>query len=471
MQPVSLVAYGNEPAAVTERSTPDAPPTDSALDPGVRRNLRASIIDGSMFSVMVGIGETYVPAFALTLGMGEVVAGLVATLPQLAGGVLQLASPAAVRLLRSHRRWVITCAALQALSFIPLAVAAFLGHIPVIGLFLIATWYWGSGMGTGPSWNTWIGRIVPEHIRTQYFAFRTRLTHGAVLAGLLTGGIALHLGASQGQTLTVFMGMFCVAGVCRALSAWFLYLQTEPPLLQEHFRRVSPPAILSRYSRGPGGRLLMYLLAVQFVVQISGPYFTPYMLKQLELPFAKYMTLTAVSYATKALVSPFIGRLARRVGLPNLLWIGGLGIVPMSAAWIVSDSFGYLLVVQILGGAAWGIYELASLLLFFETIPEGERTSVLTLYNVANALAIILGSITGGTFLRVMGEVQVNYWTLFAVSGSLRVLTLLLLARVPRVPIIPRPLVTRTVTVTPEAGALERPIIPSMRADAAATAE
>ncbi len=49
-------------------------------------DLRASIADGAGVSAMVGVGETYFAAFALALGTGETVAGLVATLPMLAGG-------------------------------------------------------------------------------------------------------------------------------------------------------------------------------------------------------------------------------------------------------------------------------------------------------------------------------------------------------------------------------------------------
>ena len=42
----------------------------------VRRNLRAIFGDGVAFSLMVGLGETYIPAFVLALGMSEVLAGL-----------------------------------------------------------------------------------------------------------------------------------------------------------------------------------------------------------------------------------------------------------------------------------------------------------------------------------------------------------------------------------------------------------
>ena len=35
----------------------------------LRRDLRAMLGDGVSFSVMVGVGESYLPAFALALGM------------------------------------------------------------------------------------------------------------------------------------------------------------------------------------------------------------------------------------------------------------------------------------------------------------------------------------------------------------------------------------------------------------------
>jgi hypothetical protein len=53
---------------------------------------------------MVGFGETYPPAFVLAVGLGEIMAGLIASVPLLAGGLMQLASPAGVRILGSHKR-------------------------------------------------------------------------------------------------------------------------------------------------------------------------------------------------------------------------------------------------------------------------------------------------------------------------------------------------------------------------------
>src|ERR1700753_2338980 len=101
----------------------------------LRRNLCSSTADGVSFSVMVGVGESYFPAFVLALGLGDVAAGLITTVPLAAGAVLQTISPVAVRWFGSHRRWVVFCAALQALCFLPLSIGALMGHMSALPVF------------------------------------------------------------------------------------------------------------------------------------------------------------------------------------------------------------------------------------------------------------------------------------------------------------------------------------------------
>ena len=110
--------------AAIRHSLPVAAVTESES-----RDLAAITADGVSFSVMVGLGETYIPAFVLAAGLGEVAAGLIATLPPLAGAVFQLVTPFAVRHLHSYRRWVVACAALQALALAPLAMGGWRGQI------------------------------------------------------------------------------------------------------------------------------------------------------------------------------------------------------------------------------------------------------------------------------------------------------------------------------------------------------
>ena len=149
----------------------------------LRRDLRAISADGAAFSVMVGVGETYLVPFALALGIAAGQASLLATLPVLAGSLLQLVAPAGVRWLGSYRRWVVGCAALQALCFVPLFGAALAGTAsPAARCSRVGAAYWGFGMATGPAWNAWVGTIVPARLRARFFARRARLSH-AGLAG------------------------------------------------------------------------------------------------------------------------------------------------------------------------------------------------------------------------------------------------------------------------------------------------
>ena len=94
---------------------------------GVRRDLRLSLGDAAGYGVMAGVAEVYLPAFALAIGLSPVSAGLVASVPLLAGGLLQLLAPRAIARVASMRRWVAASMIVQALAFVPLIAVALLG--------------------------------------------------------------------------------------------------------------------------------------------------------------------------------------------------------------------------------------------------------------------------------------------------------------------------------------------------------
>lgn len=396
-----------------------------------RRDLRAMLGDGAAFSVMQGIGENYLPAFALALGMGEVVSGLIACVPLLCGAGLQLASPVGVRRFGSYRRWVVLCAALQAASFLPLAAGAIAGWLPVWLLFLVAGSYWGAGMATGPAWSTWAPTIVPLRIRSHFFARRTRVSQFGVLFGFIGGGMALQLGQHYEHTLSAFAWIFLVAGACRFISSRLLSLQSEAVQPGAEMQVIGPRELLSRLQNHDEGRLLWYLWLVYAMAQISGPYFTPFLLGQLRTSYAEYMLVLATSILAKTLAMPWLGRFAHRHGSRKLMILGGITIIPLPVLWVFSNSLPYLMCVQLCAGAAWGALELSIVLMSFDCIPASHRTSMLTLYNVGYAVASVAGSLLGGFILKLNGETQIAYLIVFAASSAARLLTLPLMMRLP----------------------------------------
>jgi predicted MFS family arabinose efflux permease len=131
--------------------------------------------------------------------------------------------------------------------------------------------------------------------------------------------------------------------------------------------------------------------------------------------------------------------------------------------WILAPSLPFLALLQIVAGVAWGAFELASFLLFFEALQDTERTSVLSAYNFAYAVSTVCGSLVGAALLSHYDH-RIAYMVVFAASTLARLLALPLLPRrLPR-PSMPETLVTRTLAVRPSAGAIERPILASMEA-------
>jgi MFS family permease len=419
------------------RTVPRRPlraPKPTQPNPRVARldsDLQSSVGDAAGSGMMVGTGETYLPAFVLAAGLGEVLSGLIASVPQLAGGIAQLICPRGVRLVGSHRRWVVTCAAIQGLSFLPLVFAAFYGGASTGLVIAVAVLYWSAGLASGPPWNTWMGTVVPGRVRSRYFACRARIQQAAVLTGFLASGAAIQFGTTSANALAGFGLLFAFAVACRLVSVAFLARTSEPEPMPSNVRNISLPDLLRRFRRGAESQRLMYLALVQGAAYVASPYFAPYMLRVLSLSYAEYMILISTAYLAKVLSLSLWGGLAARFGIRKLLWIGGIGIIPSAVAWVISDHFWYLILVQLCSGTAWAAYELAVFLICLNSIRAEERTSVLTIVNLSTTAAMVAGSLLGAAVLLLFGATRPVYYILFAGSSLLRLGTLLVLRRVP----------------------------------------
>ena len=194
-------------------------------------------------------------------------------------------------------------------------------------------------------------------------------------------------------------------------------------------------------------RVLVYMLAAQAACYVASPYFNPYMLGQLRLSYVHYLILICIPYVARVVCLPLWGRVVDRMGPRRVLWLSGLLVAPLPAMWILSDSLAALIAIQIFAGLTWAGYELAQLLLFFDTIPTERRVGVLTVYNLFNAVAIFGGSILGAVLLAELGGGRNAYWTLFLVSSITRVAAVVVLFRLPAWAARPRPVATAAMLV------------------------
>ncbi len=390
---------------------------------------------------MTGAGEWQFVLFALAIGMGEVASGLVSTIPMFLGALLQLVTPWGARAVGSLRRWTWICAGVQTLSLAPLVVGAALGWMPGWLLYATVALYWASGYMTGPTWQTWFTTLVPRRIRPMFWARRSIWIQAALGLGLASAALVLQEGDRLGRPLDAFAVVFGIAMLARGISTWCLSSQSEPQ--PELAREIEPPtpAVLRRFLADQRTRgLLSYMLAFYFCVFVTAPFFGPYMKEHLGLEYWQIMCVQLGTFGSKVLFLPLVGRMVKAMGPGRVLWIGALTTTPAAIFWVFAEPWWLLVLLQVYVGFGWACWENGSFLLTFDTIPEDRRTPIMTVYQLALATVMVLGSLVGGAMLEIFGTsaaatdgdapVVAGYVAIFALTCGMRLVSLFMLASI-----------------------------------------
>jgi hypothetical protein len=389
-----------------------------------RRDFTACTGDGATYCLMVGAGETYFAAMVLALGKSALIGGLIATIPMLVGAAVQLASPAGLRRVGSPRRWIQGCAIVQAIAFIPLIAAAWIEAIPTWLAFVAISLYWCGALGANAAWTTWVARLFPESLRAGYFSRRNRICQGAQLTAMLGAGTLLSLGERGGWPLGAFMAIMLFAALSRLSSVWFLARQGDVSLRPEDIARVEYRALPARLSRRGDLRILLCLIALQFAANVGGPFITPWLLNHLHFDKASYLVIISSLFASKCLALTMLGGVIRWIGARRVLLMATAGTAAGILLLSLSSNLAWLAGVQVFSGVMWAAWELSAFLVLLESVRHRERTSMMALYNFTTYLAIAAGSFVGAGVLTAMGTTSAAYFTVFVLSGALRLAVL-----------------------------------------------
>lgn len=388
------------------------------------------MIDAFLYSLMVGAGETYLPAYALSIGMSEVFAGILSTLPLVSGAFLQLFAPQVLRKVGSAKNWVVFSAVLQASSFVPLIYFANHEAPGFWTLFLILTLYWGAGFSISPAWNYWMGHLVPSPDSQKFFSRRSRISQIGLMIGLVGGGVALHNKVGMGPFSSVFATLFLFAFACRIVSSVILSRKFFRSEWFVESNVIGFKQMWKDFFKSPEKRsFLLKLFPFILSVYISAPFVTPYMLGKLKMSHADFMLAIVALLVGKFLASLWIERNKHPASAYQIFCWGVIAISPAPLGWVLSGNFYYILALQVLSGFAWGLYEIGLALIFFNTLRKEEKVSSITIYNLINSMGIIIGTFIGAVFLNLAGTNYLKYLFLFAMASCFRFATAWLLIR------------------------------------------
>ena len=380
---------------------PQAHVTEEECTRGLRLLVREAAFSGGAAALTTGVILT---AFALHLGASNIMIGVLASIPFLAQ-LLQL--PAIVLVERLRRRKliaVLTSVAGRLMLGVMAATAFFTGMIPLT-IFLVAQLVLcGLGAIGSCAWNAWLRDLAPENRLGQVFARRTVWLTGINLILGLAAALALDLTGEGSRTRNlVFAGMFAVGGFTGLISARIVARMPEP-LMAPAVGQVRLIELLRHPLKDENfSRLLVFVAAWQFAVNLATPFFTVFIVQQLHRSVSFVMILSVVSQIANILTLRSWGMLSDRFANKSVLAVCApvyiLSIVAMIGASQLGnrDSVtGWLVVLHIFMGMSVAGVTLTATNIALKLSPKGSATAYVAANAMVTALAAGVAPIIGG---------------------------------------------------------------------------
>ncbi|UCH79677.1 MAG: MFS transporter [Nitrospiraceae bacterium] len=387
----------------------------------IKKSLRYSVFDGSCHAAMLGFGESYLSVFAVFLKANNIQLALISSLPVFIGSIAQILSSMFLRLLKTRKTLVSSAAFMQAIMYIPIALTFFVRESGVNLLIFIVCIYWIFGMILSPAWNSWMGDLVDERIRGDYFGRRSKVTGSATFAATLIAGFILHRFTDGDSAQYIgFVLIFLLAMAARMLSSFFLTKKYEPPYAVALKRESGLFEFIKGARFSNYGRLVLYLCFMNFSVYLSVPFFVPYMLRDLSLDYMTFTFVISTAAVAKFVSMPVWGKASDRYGTRKILSLCGLLMPSVPLLWVFSGNVYYLLLIQVYSGFVWAGFDLAAFNFIYDTTTPQNRMSGVEYYNVLNGLCIFAGSIIGGLMVRYNDLFWSKYLFVFIISFILR---------------------------------------------------
>lgn len=372
-------------------------------DPVADKSLRHSLKDAGAFAVMAGMGETYLSAFALFLKATTTQIGILASVPPLLASFVQLLSAWLGHVTGKRHAIILAGASLQAFAWLPILLLPLLytGYaVPLLIAGVIL--FHAGGHLASPQWSSLLGDLVPARRRGRFFALRTGLMTATTFAALMIGGTLLHLFSTRDATLGGFVTLFAVACAARFVSVYHLSRMQDP---YGHVAAMEIPIgrdWWQRLRRSNAVRFSLFFATMQFAVAIASPFFTVYMLRDLEFSYFQFTVNSGTAVLAQFLTLAQWGRISDVFGNRRILAVTGLFIPLMPLLWTFSSNFWYLVAIQALSGLSWAGFTLSAGNFIYDLIAPERRATYLAVHNVLASIGVFAGAMLGGYLGAIM---------------------------------------------------------------------
>lgn len=391
--------------------------TEKDREKGLKYLFQDGLCSHAMALLVTG---AFLPGMALSLGAGNFVIGLLASLAPIS----QMAQiPAILLVERIALRKLITVvfAVASRLSLVAAAITPFVapeGSRVFFFFFFMISFFFG-GAVAGCSWNSWIKDVIPQKIMGTYLA--SRLSAATALGALLSliAGFGIDgLTALIGDPSKAYGVVFLVAACCGLYGAGLLTRVPEPRMIAPESGAKWLSSLIQPVKDQNFRRLLIFSGAWSFTVIMSGAFFAVYMLNRIGIPMSGVILLALLSQVTNIYFFKVWGAIADRSSNKSVLAVS----VPLFILLLLLYPFttlpeSYTLTIPILilihfiGGVSTAGFNLCAANIALRLAPHGKATAYLGTNAFCAGLAATIAPIVGGLIGSFFAEreVRINF--------------------------------------------------------------
>lgn len=398
----------------------------------VRRSLRASTTEGMFNTASGSITSTFITPLALALKATNAEIGLLSAMQNLAHTVAQVPGAKLTGYYPRKSIWMLSQVMSKIVFIIPVIFLPFLplDNAVAVLIVLMALAAFFSGLRS-PAWSSLMGDLVPLKIRGKYFGLRNMITGIAGIAATIAAGFLVGVYG--------FSFIFALAVVFSVISIFFFVRMHEP-----HFKRVfhyrhefNPNPASWRTSLTVNRALVIftaYLFFMNFAVEIASPFYTVYMLKDLDIGYLSFAIITTIGAVIRIFAFKYWGRISDRFGTRKILVVAGVFACFTPFFWMFVSNAYEIAALKVFDGFIWAGMDLVVFNYLLDITPANKRPQYVANHNFFAGFGVIIGALVGG-FLAQSLEFASFGWLhglqiLFLLSFILRLSTLLILPKV-----------------------------------------
>lgn len=394
----------------------------------IKKSLKISFREGIFASVMLGLTEHYLAPLAIALRAPVQAIGALSAFSHLVAALFQLFSTSWAYRFKSRKLFIVLGALIQAILLLPIAFLPYLHwRHDVTLLILLATLFATSGTAIGPVWGSLMTDHVAPQERGRYFGWRNQRLGLVNVASHLAAGSILYLMAPH-HPVVGFTLVFTIACLARLISVYLLTLMEDLPLHAPRESHFTFWMFIRRFRESNFVHFVLFVSCMTFSVNIAGPFFAVFMLRDLGFNYLLYTTISLSAVLTTLFSMKLWGEHADHVGNVRVLRLTSLFVPFIPIMWLFSSHPVYLIVIQVLSGFMWGGFNLAASNFIYDAVTPAKRIRCIAYFNVLNGTALSFGAILGGFLAsRVPALWGYPIRMIFLISGMARILVLLFL--------------------------------------------